>query len=224
MWKKKEEKKRTIKILKIIYARVKGTMFAGKVLADVSGTADNCTVVSRAHFAEEPSMSWMIQGEVAGAFLKSRQEEHIFTNLAYIRIAGNSATSKKRFIQRFDYVQNAISDVCFETAGIGIGLTGGDKDVELKFTIGRHNFSIDIVKSEIEIAKPLYRALVDISRIQQQNADRLAMALSLAGKVYLQSPDSASTGLSIAVVDAVNAISDRFVKISFGDVFDRNQT
>ncbi len=169
-------------------------------------------------------MSWMIQGEVAGAFLKSRQEEHIFTDLAYIRISGDSAASKKRFIQRFDYVQNAISDVCFETAGMGIGITGGDKDVELKFKIGRHNFSIDIVKEEIESAKPLYRALVEISRIQQMNVDRLAMALSLAGKVYLQAPDSMTTGLSSTIVDAVNVISDRYIKISFRDVFDRYQT
>ena len=198
-------------------------MFATKIGSDVLGTADNCSVINRAQFAQEPSMSWMVRGEVACVFLKSRQDEHIFTDLAYIRISGDSAASKKRFVQRFDYVQNEIRNVCFETAGVGVGLTGGDKDVELKFAIGNQAFSIDIVKAEIENAKPLYRALVDISRIQKLNADSLAMSLSLAGKVYLQSTEAASAALSSAVVDTVSVIRERFVKISFREVFDQYQ-
>ncbi len=169
-------------------------------------------------------MSWMIRGEVACVFLKSRQDEHIFTDQAYIRISGDSAATKKRFVQRFDYVNCPIRNVCFETAGMGVGLTGGDRDVELKFAIGNQTFSIDIVKGEVENAKPLYRALVDISRIQQLNAESLAMALSLAGKVYLQTQEASTGGLSGSVVEAVGAFRERFVKISFREVFDQYQS
>ncbi|KAJ3027593.1 UNVERIFIED_CONTAM: hypothetical protein HDU68_003526 [Siphonaria sp. JEL0065] len=98
---------------------------------------------------------------------------HLFTDLAYISIRGEHAVSHKRFIDRVEYYEGSVSNVCFETAGLGIT----DRDVELKFNIGNNHVSIDIWKNEIEVAKMFYKALLALSHEQAKNRELLKLSL-----------------------------------------------
>lgn len=97
--------------------------------------------------------------------IKSKSDEYCFTNLAFIHLDGQSATSKKRLLKRYSYRHHAPSDVMIETAGTM------DLDVELKFTLlntgmnksGGAGFSIDIDRSQIEGVRDIYKALTAIA-------------------------------------------------------------
>ncbi len=45
-----------------------------------------------------------------------------------------------------------------------------DLDIEIKFTIGSHRYSIDVHKKYLAELKKLYKALIQISTIQEENA------------------------------------------------------
>lgn len=53
-----------------------------------------------------------------------------------------------------------------------------DLDIEIKFTIGSHPYSIDVHKKHIDELKGLYKALIKISTLQQTNAQYLNYAQS----------------------------------------------
>lgn len=98
--------------------------------------------------------------------IKSKSDEYCFTNLAFIHLDGQSATSKKRLLKRYPYRYYAPSTVMIETAGTM------DLDVELKFTLlgtpsgkssGAVSFSIDIDKAQIEGVRDIYKALSAIA-------------------------------------------------------------
>lgn len=89
--------------------------------------------------------------------IKSKSDEYCFTNLAFIHLDGQSATSKKRLLKRYPYRHYAPSDVMIETAGTM------DLDVELKFSLGGMAFSIDIDKAQIEGVRDIYKALSAIA-------------------------------------------------------------
>lgn len=88
--------------------------------------------------------------------IKSKSDEYCFTNLAFIHLDGQSATSKKRLLKRYPYRHFSPSAVMIETAGTM------DLDVELKFNLGNQAFSIDIDKKQIEKVKDIYKALIAI--------------------------------------------------------------
>lgn len=100
--------------------------------------------------------------------IKSKSDEYCFTNMAFIHLDGQSATSKKRLLKRYPYRYYRPTDVMIETAGTM------DLDAELKFTLvessayddyesshGLH-FSIDIDKNQIEQIRDIYKALTAI--------------------------------------------------------------
>lgn len=86
--------------------------------ADVMGTSDNCVPIGR--FGDEKAgdmFSFLLPGEVPWILLKSKVMEFMFTDLAFIQIERDNAVGSKRLVRRFPYFENAITNVCFETAG-----------------------------------------------------------------------------------------------------------
>lgn len=89
--------------------------------------------------------------------IKSKMDEYCFTNIAFIHLDGQSATSKKRLLKRYPYRYYVPSNIMIETAGTI------DMDAELKFSLGGQAFSIDIDKNQIEQIRDIYKALTAIS-------------------------------------------------------------
>jgi len=77
---------------------------------------------------------------------------------------GDSAVSKKRVVKRHDFYYEKVHSVTLETAGTI------DLDIEIKFSFGNNSFSIDVDKKQLEQLKDLYKALVEIGRIQGKNS------------------------------------------------------
>lgn len=100
--------------------------------------------------------------------IKSKMDEYCFTNVAFIHLDGQSATSRKRLLKRYPYRYYQPGNILIETAGTM------DMDAELKFHLGGMAFSIDIDKSQIEQIRDIYKALTAISEqchlIGQQEA------------------------------------------------------
>lgn len=89
--------------------------------------------------------------------IKSKMDEYCFTNVAFIHLDGQSATSKKRLLKRYPYRYFQPANIMIETAGTM------DMDAELKFNLGGMAFSIDIDKNQIEQIRDIYKALTAIS-------------------------------------------------------------
>ena len=89
--------------------------------------------------------------------IKSKMDEYCFTNVAFIHLDGQSATSKKRLLKRYLYRNFQPANIMIETAGTM------DMDAELKFSLGGMAFSIDIDKNQIEQIRDIYKALTAIS-------------------------------------------------------------
>jgi hypothetical protein len=79
-----------------------------------------------------------------------------------VHVDGDSAVSSKRTIKRYEYAQYPIGGVTIETAGTI------DMDVELKFTMADHRFSIDVRKDNLEALKDIYKALHSIGKLQHK--------------------------------------------------------
>jgi hypothetical protein len=147
-------------------------MFSGsKIGADLAGTADNCTCVAREQFASELSSKYVLTGETIQIFLKSAKEDHLFTDQAYISVKGHTAGGMKRLIVRFDFHTWPITNVYFETSGVGLT----DQDCELKFSIGGQNLSIDIRKQDLETGILYYRTLSAVAIAQSRAGKQLAL-------------------------------------------------
>lgn len=95
--------------------------------------------------------------------IKTKADEYCFTNLAFIHVDGENAISSKRTLKRYSYSHHKISNVLLETAG------RVDLDIEIKFTLGNQDYSIDVDKKQIEKLNDLYKALLYISEVTQEN-------------------------------------------------------
>ncbi|KAI9318862.1 hypothetical protein BDR26DRAFT_885243 [Obelidium mucronatum] len=137
---------------------------------------------------------------------KAAKEIHLFTDLAYISIKGESAVSQKRFVDRIEFFEQIVSNVCFETAGMGIT----DRDVELKFEMGATAISIDIWKAEIESAKKLYRALLILSHEQAKNREMLHYATNALGRMAPVAPGSTADAAGVANAQMAIATASTF--------------
>lgn len=158
--------------------------------------------------------------------IKSKSDEYCFTNLAFIHLDGNSATSKKRLLKRYPYRYHLPSNVMIETAGTI------DLDVELKFTLGSEKFSIDIDKKEIEGVRDIYKALIAISeRCATIKHDEQILEKSFVASIGLFDlktlPDNAITALpkliNHTMTQMETAYQTRLKEIrnyDFGDVFE----
>lgn len=140
-------------------------------IAALAGTADNCTCIPRDQIAHEASTKYLLLDETPFIFLKSAKADHIFTDKAYVCAIGDGAMGTKRMVSRLDFVSSAITNVHFESAGMGVT----DQDCELKFAISGLPISIDIRKSEIETAILYFRTLCALSAAQANSTRALTM-------------------------------------------------
>jgi hypothetical protein len=144
----------------------------GKMASDMLGLSDIGSVIKPADYDKVESDDYIMHedGEKIYFLIKSKTDEYCFTNRALVHLDGNSAVSKKRVLRRFDYYKNPISDVSLETAG------NIDLDIEIKFAIGSHFYSIDVHKKHLEEIKDLYKALIKIAEICHDNEIHLEYA------------------------------------------------
>lgn len=136
-----------------------------KMASDALGLSDIGKIIKKEDFDKTQSDDFVLHedGEEIHFLIKSKTDEYCFTNKALIHLDGEKASSSKRNIYRYDYYQNPIKNVSVETAGTI------DLDLEIKFLIGNKELSIDISKNEGEAIADLYKSLVAISHIQEEN-------------------------------------------------------
>lgn len=136
-----------------------------KVASDVLGLSDIGAVIAPADYDKVDADDYILHedNEKIYFLIKSKSDEYCFTNRALIHLDGTSAMSKKRSLKRYSYRENTISNVLLETAGTV------DLDIEIKFVMGGISFSIDVHKKHLEELKDLYKALIRISEICNEN-------------------------------------------------------
>ena len=164
-----------------------------KIASDALGLSDIGIIVKPEDYDKVESDDFVIQEEKEKIFflIKSKADEYCFTNKALIHVDGTSAVSKKRTLKRLDYSKYPIQNVVLETAGTI------DLDIEIKFTIGSHKYSIDVHKKYIQELKYLYKSLIKITSIQEINAQHLKYAhssLEIASKSVGRSSSSQAVG------------------------------
>ncbi|MGC4044503.1 MAG: PH domain-containing protein [Armatimonas sp.] len=194
-----------------------------KIAAEALGISDIGIIVSPQDYDKVDSDDYLFHedGEKIFFLIKSKKDEYCFTNLALIHVDGDSAVSSKRRVKRYEYYANHFSNVSLETAGTL------DMDIELKFSINEHPFSIDIGKKFVEDLKNIYKALYTIGRHQRKDAmgrDNALRCLDATASLYkLNSVESDEVLLKryTALLDHLNmTMHDRFTKKDFGDVFE----
>ncbi len=136
-----------------------------KIASDALGLSDIGRIISKEDFDKAQSDDFVLteDGEKVHFLIKSKTDEYCFTNRALIHLDGDKASSSKRNIYRYDYYKNTIKNVSIETAGTI------DLDLEIKFEMGGKYFSVDIAKDEGEAIADLYKSLVAIGHIQEEN-------------------------------------------------------
>lgn len=158
--------------------------------------------------------------------IKSKMDEYCFTNVAFIHLDGQSATSKKRLLKRYPYRNFQPANIMIETAGTM------DMDAELKFSLGGMAFSIDIDKNQIEQIRDIYKALTAISEqckliaheetVLEKSFNTVTNMFSLrelSENVVLNLPDV----INQTVAQVENAYSGRLTTIrnyDFGAIFE----
>ena len=160
-----------------------------RIASDALGLSDIGIIVEPEDYDKVESDDFIMHEEKEKIFflIKSKADEYCFTNQALIHVDGTSAVSKKRTLKRWDYSKHSIQNVVLETAGTV------DLDIEIKFTIGSHPYSIDVGKKYMKQLRNLYKALVRISLIQEKNDRYLKYAensLEIASKSVNRSSSS----------------------------------
>lgn len=131
------------------------------IASDLTGSADICRPVQQLESCI--AASFLLPTEVIMFSLSSTKEEYTFTNHALLRIEGESATTTRKLVERFDYRNHTIQHVKFETAG------RADRDVEIKFDIGSTRISIDIARDDEPVVREYYKVLQLLGRAQRKN-------------------------------------------------------
>ncbi|PWJ44275.1 PH domain-containing protein [Sediminitomix flava] len=143
-----------------------------KLASDVMGLSDIGKIIDPSDYDKVDSDDYVMHedGEKIFFLIKSKSDEYCFTNTALIHLDGDSAMNSKRVLKRITYKSHTFSDVKLETAG------NIDLDVEIKFRLGDESYSIDVDKKQIEKLKDLYKSLIKIASIQDENAKKLDMS------------------------------------------------
>lgn len=127
--------------------------------SDALGLSDIGKIISPSQFNQTDIDDYIFHEDNERIYfvIKSKMDEYCFTNVAFIHLDGQSATSKKRLLKRYPYRNFQPANIMIETAGTM------DMDAELKFSLGGMAFSIDIDKNQIEQIRDIYKALTAIS-------------------------------------------------------------
>lgn len=141
-----------------------GNLF-GRMAADTLGISDIGKIIEPKDFDKVDGDDYIMHedGEKIFFVIKSKSDEYVFTNRGLLHVDGENAMSKKRTVRRHEFCYEKVHTVSLETAGTI------DADVEIKFSFGNKAFSIDVDKRQLEQLKDLYKALVEINRIQGMN-------------------------------------------------------
>ncbi|WP_254174572.1 PH domain-containing protein [Planktothrix pseudagardhii] len=195
------------------------------IAADVLGLSDIGAVIQPKDYDKVDTDDYVIheEGEKIYFLIKSKTDEYCFTNRALIHLDGTSAVSKKRLLHRFSYSHHIIKNVKLETAGTL------DMDIEIKFTMGEHSYSIDVGKTFIEKLKDLYKALIKISEIQQENAIHYEYAktsLNTATNAVNRSTTASALEEQFKAINQyafqwLEQAHKTYVRKEFGDIFEK---
>ena len=197
-----------------------------KMASDALGLSDVGTIISPAEFSKTDADDYVMHedGEKIYFLIKTKADEYCFTNLALIHVDGENAISSKRLLKRYPYTQYPISNVMLETAG------KLDLDIEIKFTIGNINFSIDVKKSQIEQLKDLYKALIRIAEMTHENAIQMGYAregLERAVQTLQHSKSEEASltdtykGITEFTFEWLTSSYDKYHEKDFGPVFEK---
>ncbi|WP_028456255.1 PH domain-containing protein [Chitinilyticum litopenaei] len=197
----------------------------GKLAADALGLSDIGSVIGPTDFDKVDADDYVMHEDNEKIFflIKSKTDEYCFTNRALIHLDGTSAVSKKRMLYRYSYHANPVSDVKLETAGTV------DMDVEIKFVLGDARFSIDVHKKHLEELKDLYKSLIRIGEIQQDNAiayEQARASVQLAATTLGRgqvggAPVEAFDQLNQSAFAWLRESHQKYVPKDFGAVFQR---
>ncbi len=141
--------------------------YSRKVVSDTLELYDMGKVVSPRDFHKVDGDDYVMYEDAEQIYfvIKSKSDEYVFTNYGLIHVDGANGVLEKRVVKRYDFYDYDVCDVTLETAGTI------DLDVEIKFSFGDVQFSIDVDKNCINKLKDLYKALIEISRLQILNAE-----------------------------------------------------
>lgn len=195
-----------------------------KIASDALGLSDIGIIVKPEDYDKVESDDFIFQEKKERIFflIKSKADEYCFTNLALIHVDGTSAVSKKRTLKRLDYCKHSIQNVILETAGTI------DLDIEIKFHIGSHKYSIDVHKQHLPELKKLYKALIEISAIQSSNIkyfqyaqSSLETAAKSVGRSSSQSTQQEFKGINEYTFEWLTHFHATYNPKDFADVFEK---
>ncbi|GAB9465480.1 P-loop containing nucleoside triphosphate hydrolase [Globisporangium polare] len=177
---------------------------------DLSGTADICNTVT--NFSKLAGAQYVLPKEEILFAFQSAKEEFVFTDQALITVCGENATTTRRLVLRYEYRENPLTKVQFETTG------RVDRDCEIKFQIGEYSIFIDIAKKEEELVKTHYKALVALSREQHERLHNWELAKQgldrAADALHLKDPRPEAMSLTSQASQALQWLEDDFAKLN----------
>ncbi|WP_305767972.1 PH domain-containing protein [Candidatus Epulonipiscium viviparus] len=173
-----------------------------KIASDVLGLSDIGKIIEPRDFDKVDADDYILHEDQEKIYfiIKSNKDEYCFTNLAFIHVDGERAISSRRLVKRYNFYESSLSAIAIETAGTV------DLDIELKFTLNDHPFSIDIEKKHLEQLKDIYKALLAIRHIRhtdQRNYEAGLKSLELTAEIM-----SGKTSDPISLVTEVEKIND----------------
>ena len=195
-----------------------------KLASDALGLSDIGKIISPSDYDKVMADDFIMHEDEEKIFflIKSRTDEYCFTNLALIHVDGTSAVSSKRLVKRYGYYKHEIKHVMIETAGTV------DLDCELKFTIAGVDFSIDVNRNQLEQLKDIYKALIKISHIVEENnillsksEQTLNLAAQACGSQRLETGDLSQvfTQINEYSFHWLSQARQTYIQKDFADVF-----
>jgi hypothetical protein len=196
-----------------------------KLAAETLGLSDIGRIISPSDYDKVDADDYLFHedGEKIFFLIKSKKDEYCFTNLALIHVDGDSAVSSKRIVKRYEYVSYKVSQVFIETAG------NIDLDIELKFTLDEGIiFSIDVNKNSLESLKDIYKVLITIGKLQnneeiaRHNATLCLEALASMYKLNtIENEETIVKHYNAMLLNFNAAILERYRKRDFSNVFEK---
>lgn len=198
-------------------------MFGSKIgmSTDFLGKGNNCYYVPRESFSSDPSMIYLLPGEIAFILLKSKKDEFLFTDQGLIFIDGESVTSPKRTVTRTNYCEGHLSNVVLITPGLA------DNDFSISFHLTTH-WRIEMAKDELENGKIVVKCLEALSIYQKRNIQHLEMekfARSSSNRIEFQISSGPSQNQILVDNQAANTLwansmIERYLPLSYKSVFE----